>query len=68
MRRGLALFSLAALGACEEPPKELFSAVCNDGTHIAGAREVAESRCSRRGGLRSLASFNETREQPEAKP
>ena len=64
MRRGLALLSLAGLAACQEP-KPLFSAECNDGTRIAGARDVAESRCARRGGVRSLTPLSEDPQPPE---
>lgn len=62
MRRGLSLIGLAALAACEDP-QPLFRAICNDGTRIAGARDIAESRCARRGGVRSLAPL-EMDDQP----
>lgn len=64
MRRGLALFSLAALAACDQPRKELFSAECKDGTRVAGARDVAESRCARRGGLQTLTPLDEEPQAP----
>ncbi len=63
MRRGLALLSLATLAACEEPPP-LFSAICNDGTRVAGTREVVESRCGRRRGLNSLTPLGEGEQSP----
>jgi len=67
VRRGLSLMSLAILAACEEP-QPLFSAACNDGTRVAGTRDVVESRCARRRGISSLTPLDEVKEPPEARP
>ena len=63
MRRGLALLSLTTLAACQEPPP-LFSAECNDGTRIAGSREVVEGRCGRHRGLRTITPLGEDDQAP----
>ena len=65
MRRGLALLSLATLAACQEP-QPLFSAECNDGTRIAGSRDVVESRCGRHRGVRTVTPLGEGDQAPPA--
>lgn len=54
-------FALAALTACEQQ-QPLFTAECNDGTRIAGAKEVVEARCGRHRGVRSIAPLTEGEE------
>lgn len=53
MRRAALFLAFAMLAGCEEP-KPHFAADCGDGTRITGAREVVESRCARRGGVRAI--------------
>ena len=65
MRCGLALLSLATLAACQAP-QPLFSAECNDGTRIAGSREVVESRCGRHRGVRAVTPLGEGDQAPPA--
>ena len=64
MRSVSLLLALGMLSACSGEKPELFSAYCEDGSHIVATKERAESFCLRRRGVRQIEPFQPTDEEP----